>query len=256
MDEQVLVCFGDSNTHGSPPSTGEPAPRYGPGRAVARRAGRGARAVVAGARGGPAGADDGAPGPGRGWAPVRAGRAAGGARHALPDRRARDHAGHERPQGPLRRGPRRHRRRPSSGWCTPDARSARRRDGRCPGSCSSHRRRSSRWARSGRCSSAARRSPAGWGRCCGRRRTGSGSTSWTRVRTSARARWTGSTSTRTPTGRWARRSRRRCGDATAAAARSAQASICFFSFSACVISILRGLACSAMGIRRVRTPAS
>ena len=30
MDEQVLVCFGDSNTHGSPPWTGVPAPRYGP----------------------------------------------------------------------------------------------------------------------------------------------------------------------------------------------------------------------------------
>jgi lysophospholipase L1-like esterase len=30
MDERVLVCFGDSNTHGSPPWTGEPAPRYGP----------------------------------------------------------------------------------------------------------------------------------------------------------------------------------------------------------------------------------
>ena len=30
MDEQVLVCFGDSNTHGSPPWSGEPAPRYGP----------------------------------------------------------------------------------------------------------------------------------------------------------------------------------------------------------------------------------
>jgi len=30
MDEQVLVCFGDSNTHGSPPSTGESEPRYGP----------------------------------------------------------------------------------------------------------------------------------------------------------------------------------------------------------------------------------
>jgi len=30
VDEQVLVCFGDSNTHGSPPWSGEPAPRYGP----------------------------------------------------------------------------------------------------------------------------------------------------------------------------------------------------------------------------------
>ena len=30
MDERVLVCFGDSNTHGSPPSTGEAEPRYGP----------------------------------------------------------------------------------------------------------------------------------------------------------------------------------------------------------------------------------
>ena len=30
MDERVLVCFGDSNTHGSPPWTGVPAPRYGP----------------------------------------------------------------------------------------------------------------------------------------------------------------------------------------------------------------------------------
>ena len=31
MDERVLVCFGDSNTHGSPPWTGfEAAPRYGP----------------------------------------------------------------------------------------------------------------------------------------------------------------------------------------------------------------------------------
>src|SRR5215212_776966 len=30
MDERVLVCFGDSNTHGSPPWTGEPEPRYGP----------------------------------------------------------------------------------------------------------------------------------------------------------------------------------------------------------------------------------
>jgi lysophospholipase L1-like esterase len=28
MDERVLVCFGDSNTHGSPPRVGEP--RYGP----------------------------------------------------------------------------------------------------------------------------------------------------------------------------------------------------------------------------------
>src|SRR4029078_4546459 len=28
--ERVLVCFGDSNTHGSPPWSGEPAPRYGP----------------------------------------------------------------------------------------------------------------------------------------------------------------------------------------------------------------------------------
>jgi lysophospholipase L1-like esterase len=31
VDERVLVCFGDSNTHGSPPWTGAPAPRYGPG---------------------------------------------------------------------------------------------------------------------------------------------------------------------------------------------------------------------------------
>jgi lysophospholipase L1-like esterase len=30
MDQRVLVCFGDSNTHGSPPWTGAPAPRYGP----------------------------------------------------------------------------------------------------------------------------------------------------------------------------------------------------------------------------------
>jgi lysophospholipase L1-like esterase len=31
MDERVLVCFGDSNTHGSPPWTGtERAPRFGP----------------------------------------------------------------------------------------------------------------------------------------------------------------------------------------------------------------------------------
>ena len=30
VDERVLVCFGDSNTHGSPPWSGEPAPRYGP----------------------------------------------------------------------------------------------------------------------------------------------------------------------------------------------------------------------------------
>ena len=30
MDERVIVCFGDSNTHGSPPWTGEPRPRYGP----------------------------------------------------------------------------------------------------------------------------------------------------------------------------------------------------------------------------------
>jgi lysophospholipase L1-like esterase len=30
MDERVLVCFGDSNTHGSPPWTGAPVPRYGP----------------------------------------------------------------------------------------------------------------------------------------------------------------------------------------------------------------------------------
>lgn len=26
----MLVCFGDSNTHGTPPSSGEPVPRYGP----------------------------------------------------------------------------------------------------------------------------------------------------------------------------------------------------------------------------------
>jgi lysophospholipase L1-like esterase len=31
VDERVLVCFGDSNTHGSPPSAGfEAVPRYGP----------------------------------------------------------------------------------------------------------------------------------------------------------------------------------------------------------------------------------
>jgi lysophospholipase L1-like esterase len=31
MDERVVVCFGDSNTHGSPPSAGvEAVPRYGP----------------------------------------------------------------------------------------------------------------------------------------------------------------------------------------------------------------------------------
>ena len=30
MNERVLVCFGDSNTHGSPPWTGAPAPRYAP----------------------------------------------------------------------------------------------------------------------------------------------------------------------------------------------------------------------------------
>jgi lysophospholipase L1-like esterase len=31
VDERVLVCFGDSNTHGTPPSTGADAPaRYGP----------------------------------------------------------------------------------------------------------------------------------------------------------------------------------------------------------------------------------
>jgi lysophospholipase L1-like esterase len=30
MDERVLVCFGDSNTHGSPPWSDPPAPRYGP----------------------------------------------------------------------------------------------------------------------------------------------------------------------------------------------------------------------------------
>ena len=31
MNERVLVCFGDSNTHGSPPSSGvEAVPRYGP----------------------------------------------------------------------------------------------------------------------------------------------------------------------------------------------------------------------------------
>ena len=29
MDQRVLVCFGDSNTHGSPPRAGDP--RYGPG---------------------------------------------------------------------------------------------------------------------------------------------------------------------------------------------------------------------------------
>ena len=136
MDERVLVCFGDSNTHGSPPVDRRARAALRPGRAVARRAGRGARAVVAGARGGPAGADDRAPGPGRGRPPVRARRAADGARHALPDRRPGDHAGHERPQGPLRRRARRHRRRPSSGWCRADARSARRRAGRCRGSCS------------------------------------------------------------------------------------------------------------------------
>ena len=31
MTERVLVCFGDSNTHGNPPSSGpDPRPRYGP----------------------------------------------------------------------------------------------------------------------------------------------------------------------------------------------------------------------------------
>ena len=35
-----------------------------------------------------------------------------------------------------------------------------------------------------------------------------------------------------------------------------QASICFLSLSACEISILRGFACGATGMRSVRTPAS
>jgi lysophospholipase L1-like esterase len=30
VNERVLVCFGDSNTHGSPPWSGVPTPRYGP----------------------------------------------------------------------------------------------------------------------------------------------------------------------------------------------------------------------------------
>ena len=127
MDERVLVCFGDSNTHGSPPWTGEPEPRYGPD---VRWPG-----VLAAALG--------------------------------PSWRVHEEG------------------LPGGRRCT----RTRSRAGTCPG-----------W-------------PRCWARCCGGRRSGSASTSWTRPRTSARVRWTGSTSPRTPTGVWSRRSRRPCGSA-------------------------------------------
>ena len=60
---------------------------------------------------------------------------------------------------------------------------------------------------------AARRSLGGSPPPCTRPRSGSGSTSSTPARTSARARWTACTSTRTRTGRWARRSPQPSGDA-------------------------------------------
>ena len=97
MPERVVLCYGDSNTHGTAPMTSlEDRRRLGPLRALAGRARRRARVRLARDRGGAAGPHHRAPGPGRGRVEERPRGAAGDPRQPFPDRPGGADARHQR----------------------------------------------------------------------------------------------------------------------------------------------------------------